>query len=131
MRGAMDNQSVYSTQTGVTQASAVTYATDMLGITAQTTFLLLDLREPEEYGLWRIKEAINYPAPNIGRDKMIPEIFHFKNKPEKLIILYMNDERAGTKAAQLFAEKGFDNTFLLSGGIEKFYEDHYDICEGK
>jgi centrosomal protein CEP41 len=99
MRGAMDNQSVYSTQTGVTQASAVTYATDMLGITAQTTFLLLDLREPEEYGLWRIKEAINYPAPNIGRDKMIPEIFHFKNKPEKLIILYMNDERAGTKAA--------------------------------
>ena len=71
----------------------------MLGITAQTTFLLLDLREKEDYELWRIKEAINYPAPNIGRDKMIPEIFHFKNKPEKLIILYMNDERAGTKAA--------------------------------
>lgn len=83
----------------MTQCSAVTYATDMLGITAQTTFLLLDLREPEEYGLWRIKEAINYPAPNIGRDKMIPELFHFKNKPEKLIILYMLDERAGAKAA--------------------------------
>ena len=103
----------------------------MLGITAQTTFLLLDLREPEEYGLWRIKESVNYPAPNIGRDKMIPEIFHFKNKPEKLIILYMNDERAGSKIAQLFAEKGFDNTFLLSGGIEKFLDDHYDLCEGK
>ena len=117
--------------TGVTQASAVTYATDMLGITAQTTFLLLDLRDSEEYGLWRIKESINYPAPMIGRDKMIPEIFHFKNKPDKLIILYMNDERAGTKAAQLFAEKGFDNTFLLSGGIEQFLENHTDLVEGR
>lgn len=62
---------------------------------------------------------------------MIPEIFHFKNKPDKMIILYMNDERAGVKATQLFAEKGFDNTFLLNGGIEKFLEDHYDLCEGK
>ena len=76
------------------------------------------MREKEDYELWRIKEAINYPAANIGRDKMIPELFHFKNKPDKLIILYMNDERAGTKAAMLFAEKGYDNTFLLSGGIE-------------
>jgi len=47
----------------------------MLGITAQTSFLLLDLREPDEYNLWRIKEAINYPAPNIGRDKTIPQLF--------------------------------------------------------
>ena len=63
----------------MTQASAVTYATEMLGITAQTTFLLLDLRDPDEYDLWRIKEAINYPAPNIGRDKTIPELYRFKN----------------------------------------------------
>lgn len=51
----------------------------MLGITDSTKFLLLDLRDPEEYALWRIKEAINYPAPNIARDKMIPELFRFKN----------------------------------------------------
>jgi centrosomal protein CEP41 len=59
--------------------SAVTYATEMLGITADTKFLLLDLRDPDEYALWRIKESINYPAPNIARDKMIPELFRFKN----------------------------------------------------
>jgi centrosomal protein CEP41 len=51
----------------------------MLGITAQTQFLLLDLRDPEEYELWRIKEAINFPAPNIARDKVIPELYRFKN----------------------------------------------------
>jgi len=93
--------------------------------------LLLDLREKDEYELWRIKEAINYPAPNIGRDKMIPELYHFKNKPDKLIILYMSDERNGTKVAQAFAEKGFENTYLLSGGIEGFLEDFTDLVEGR
>ena len=77
----------------------MTYATDMLGITEATKFLLLDLRDPEEYFLYRIKESINFPAPNIARDKTIPELFRFRNKPDKLIIVYMNDERKGTAAA--------------------------------
>lgn len=71
----------------------------MLGITQNTKFLLLDLRDDEDYDLWRIKEAINYPAPNIARDKIIPELFRFKNQPDKLIVIYMNDERKGTAAA--------------------------------
>ena len=83
----------------MTTVSAVTYATDALGITDQTSYLLLDLRDPEEYDFWRIKEAINYPAANIGRDKVIPELFRFKNATNKLIIVYMNDERKGTAAA--------------------------------
>lgn len=77
----------------------MTYATEMLGITDNTKFLLLDLRDPEEYSLYRIKESLNYPAPNIARDKMIPELFRFKNQPDKLIVVYMNDERKGTTAA--------------------------------
>jgi centrosomal protein CEP41 len=51
----------------------------MLGITQDTKFLLLDMRDPEEYSLYHIKEALNYPAPNIGRDKIMPELFRFKN----------------------------------------------------
>ena len=77
----------------------MTYATEMLGITNDTTFLLLDLRDPEDYALYRIKEAINFPAPNIARDKTIPELFRFKNKQDKLIVVYMSDERKGTAAA--------------------------------
>ncbi len=76
--------------------SAITYATEQLGISQNTTFLLLDLRDPEDYALWRIKEAICFPAPNIARDKLIPELFRFRNSPDKLIIIYMNDERSGT-----------------------------------
>ena len=103
----------------------------MLGITANTTFLLLDLREPDEYANWHIKEAINFPAANIGRDRTIPELYRFKNAPDKLIITYMNDERQGTAQASLLAEKGYENTFLLSGGIEKFLEENTDLVEGR
>lgn len=126
-----DAESVVSQKTGVSAVSAVTYATEMLGITAQTQFLLLDLRDPEEYELWRIKEAINFPAPNIARDKVIPELYRFKNAPDKLIIIYMNDERQGTQYAQILAEKGYENVFLLSGGIEAFLEDFSELVEGK
>ena len=57
------------------------------------------MREADEYNLWRIKESINFPAPNIARDKMIPELFRFKNQPDKLIIVYMFDERLGSQYA--------------------------------
>ena len=67
----------------------MTYATEALGITDQTSFLLLDLRDAEDYDFWRIKDSINYPAQNISRDKIIPELFRFKNKADKLIIVYM------------------------------------------
>jgi len=96
----------------------VTYATEALGLNDSTSFLLLDLREPEEYEFWRIKEALNYPAPNISRDKIIPELYRFKNKANKLIIIYMSDERKGSAAATLMTEKGYENVFLLSGGID-------------
>lgn len=86
-------------KTGISQISAVTYATDMLGITQNTKFLLLDMRDPEDYALFHVKEALNFPAPNIGRDKIIPELFRFKNQPDKLIIIYMSDERKGTAVA--------------------------------
>mmetsp|Transcript_14980 Transcript_14980/g.25494 ORF Transcript_14980/g.25494 Transcript_14980/m.25494 type:complete len:238 (+) Transcript_14980:2-715(+) len=110
--------SQYSQQSNVTAVSAVTYATDQLGITDQTSFLLLDLRDPDEYDFWRIKESINFPAAKIAQDKMIPELYRFKNKADKLIIVYMNDERKGCQAANMLAEKGYENVFLLSGGID-------------
>ena len=42
----------------------------------------------------------------------------------------MNDERKGTLAAQLFFEKGYENIYLLSGGIEQFLEEFPHLVEG-
>jgi centrosomal protein CEP41 len=57
------------------------------------------MRDPEDYAQFHIKESLNYPAPNIGRDKIIPELYRFKNQADKLIVIYMNDERKGTAVA--------------------------------
>jgi len=45
----------------------------------------------------------------------------------------MDDERLGTQYAKILFEKGFDNIYLLSGGLEKFLEsgiDCYSMVEG-
>jgi centrosomal protein CEP41 len=42
----------------------------------------------------------------------------------------MYDERSGTHYSKILHEKGFDNVYLLSGGIDKFYEDHPTLVEG-
>ena len=129
-RSVKDNQSTVSAATGASAASHVTYATEMLGITQNTTFLLLDLRTEEEHKQWHIRESINFPAVNIARDRTIPELFRFKNAVDKLIIIYMNDERQGVPQAQLLNEKGYDNVFLLSGGCEQFLQDYQNLFEG-
>ena len=50
--------------------SAVTCSTEMLGITSETKFILLDLRDEDDYKKFHIKEALSFPAPNISRDKI-------------------------------------------------------------
>ena len=53
-----------------------------------------------------------------------------KNKDGKLIIIYTKDERSGIPFATLLSEKGFENIFFLSGGIEDFVKKYPDWCEG-
>lgn len=47
-----------------------------------------------------------------------------------MIIVYMNDERIGSEVAKKLVEKGFENVFLLSGGIEQFLEEFTGLVEG-
>ncbi len=110
--------------------SAVTCTTDMLGITSETKFILLDLRDEDDYKKYHIREAISFPAPNISRDKIFSQLLRFKNHADKIIAVYMHDERSGTHYAKLLHEKGFDNVYLLTGGIEGFLETNYDLVEG-
>ena len=66
----------------------------------------------------------------LNQDKTIPELHRFKNKEGKKIIVYVNDERNGIAAARTMADSGHENTFLLTGGIEKFIEDYASLIEG-
>jgi hypothetical protein len=68
-----DNVSVYSA--APSQFSVVTVNTEALGVNSETEFILLDLREPDEYAHYHIKDSISFPAPNITRDRILPEVF--------------------------------------------------------
>ena len=128
-----DNKSVASQQTAksnITNFTAVTYATDMLGNLSEIDYIILDLREECDYERIHLKEAVSFPAVNISRDKFTHQLIMMKNKPGKMIILYHNDERSGIPYANNFFQKGYDNVYFLSGGIEEFAKNFPDHLEG-
>ena len=53
-----------------------------------------------------------------------------KNKESKMIIVYHNDERNGVPYAALLFQKGYDNIYFLSGGIEEFVKKYPEYTEG-
>ncbi len=63
-----------TTKTTVTTMSAITYATEMLGNLADIDFIILDLREGNDYDTYHIREAISFPGPNISRDKFSAQL---------------------------------------------------------
>lgn len=89
-------------------------------------FLLLDLREEDEYKQAHIQGAISYPAALLRRDFFIPQIYKFRNSPNKIIVVYDSDDskRIGLEAANLFVQKNYNNIFYLSGGLKKMAEKH-------
>ena len=128
-----DNKSVASHQTNksnMTNVTAVTYATEMLGNLSEIDFIILDLREESEYDRVHIVEAISFPAVNISRDKFTQQLIMMKNKPGKMIIMYHTDERNGIPYANNFFQKGYDNVYFLSGGIEDFAKYHPEYLDG-
>ena len=128
-----DSKSVASQQTAksnITNVTAVTYATEMLGNLSEIDYLILDLREDCDYERIHIRDALNFPAVNISRDKFTHQMIMMKNKPGKMIIMYHNDERNGIPYANNFFQKGYDNVYFLSGGIEEFAKNFPDYLEG-
>lgn len=93
-------------------------------------FVLLDLRDPEDYVRCHIRYALSFPAPNVTRDRLLPEMFRLKNQAGKLIIVYAGDERPGVEHSQKLAQRGFENIFLLTGGLEEFIKLYPGYLEG-
>ncbi|GFS33094.1 hypothetical protein NPIL_129221 [Nephila pilipes] len=44
-------------------------------------------------------------------------MFTIRNKHEEIIIVYDNDEIAAIRVVNLLIERGYDNIYLLSGGL--------------
>lgn len=93
-------------------------------------YLILDVREIGEFNVCHLLQARSFPYAMLRRDQYIPEIYQFRNKPETLIIVYCEDERVSRDAAKLFVDRGIDNIFVLTGGMNEFAYDFPAFVEG-
>lgn len=125
------NQPDEDARSQVSNLTSITIKTEQLPTGIQTDFLLIDLREPEEYEKYHIREALNFPGTHIKRDKFIPQMYNYKNKENKIIVVYHFDEKPGMDYTTQLCEKGYDNLFLLNGGIEGFGQEVQEGLEGK
>lgn len=85
----------------------------------QQPYLLLDVRDPDDYNRCHIISALNYPHTMLSRvmNYESKELLNFKNKGGCIIIVYDEDETISQKVATTLVQRGYDNVYLLSGGL--------------
>lgn len=89
-------------------------------ITDSCPYLLLDVRDKDAYDECHIITALNYPTAMLSRttNSESKEMLIYKNKPGRIILMYDYDEDIAPRAASTIVERGFDNLFMLSGGLK-------------
>lgn len=83
-------------------------------------YLLLDVRDKDEYDQCHIISALSYPTAMLSRsvNNETPEMLAYKNQAGKIVVVYDDDERIAPRAATTLVQRGYDNLFLLSGGLK-------------
>jgi centrosomal protein CEP41 len=83
-------------------------------------YLVLDIRDRDEYDGCRIICALSYPKAILSRamNYESKEMLAYKNKEGKVILIYDDDERLAAMAATTLVQRGYDNIFMLSGGLK-------------
>ena len=79
--------------------------------------LVVDVREPAEYGKGHILNARNIPLSQV--DHRCAEIEKFKDKP--VIVACETGNRSGA-AASILRKRGFGKVFNLSGGVSAWQQ---------
>uniref|UniRef100_A0A1I8HU88 Rhodanese domain-containing protein n=1 Tax=Macrostomum lignano TaxID=282301 RepID=A0A1I8HU88_9PLAT len=85
----------------------------------ETPYLLLDVREREEYERCRIIGAVSYPYTMLSRAQNyeIPQMLACRNRPGRIVLIYDEDEKIAPRVATTLVQRGYDNLFMLSGGL--------------
>ncbi|XP_051238164.1 centrosomal protein of 41 kDa isoform X1 [Dicentrarchus labrax] len=83
-------------------------------------YLLLDVRDRDQYDRCHIISAHSFPIATLSRtmNPYTKEVLEYKNAAGKILIVYDEDERIASQAATVMCERGFENLFMLSGGLK-------------
>jgi len=84
--------------------------------------VLVDVREPAEYGNGRIPRAILLPLSRF-KDSLT-ELEKFKNRP---VVLYCRSGRRSGRAAVLLRKHGFASVHNLAGGIQAWQGENLPV----
>lgn len=121
--------------TSTTLASSTTLATDdpstptragprvvvidpAQGGTPSPPFVLFDVRDAGEYDDARIESAISFPAIDLRRDRLPPELVACRHREDRAIVVYDWDERTAVEVANKLVPTGqYPNVYILSGGL--------------
>merc|ERR1711988_690212 len=97
----------------------------------EALYLLLDLRDEAEFDACHINTAIPYPHTQLthSTNYFSAEIYRYKNRPDRMTIIYDDDERIAAPAGKLFVERGVENVYVLTGGLRKFCEKHEEFVD--
>ncbi|CAD7925448.1 unnamed protein product [Amoebophrya sp. A120] len=94
------------------------------------TLLILDVRDPEEYDKCHVLHSKSYPKQLLSHDKISAELYAFKARPEKRLVVYDTDDKATARIATTLVEKGFTNVYGLSGGFEEACKGFPEVMKG-
>merc|ERR1711998_542796 len=72
----------------------------------EALYLLLDLRDEGDYEQCHIATAICYPHTQLthSTNYFSSEIYRYKNRPDRMVIIYDDDERIAAPAGKLFVK---------------------------
>ncbi|CAM4752615.1 unnamed protein product [Rotaria magnacalcarata] len=117
--GEMDVYNSYQNRFSTTPATPKTPLSEQVNLEMdERPYLIVDLRDKDEFRANHIVSAHHYPAAMLSRcsNNESRELLIYKNQKGKIIILYDEDERIAPNAATIMVERGYNNIFLLSGG---------------
>eukprot|EP01083_Nonionella_stella_P059439 155500_1 len=88
-------------------------------------YLLIDIRSEESFEKYHIRTAISFPSIDLRRDKTPPEIYKYKNKTDKYIIVCGNDEKEAMMFTKTLVIKFItDNICLLGTSVRKHLQNY-------
>ena len=103
----------------------------ILPILEESEFIIIDLRETEDFNYSHIKNSVSFPSINISRGKFHPHLLKLKNQDNKHIIVYSHDEKTGIEAAQQLSQRNYYNVYHLTGGYAEFSKKYSSLIDAR
>ena len=88
------------------------------------SFLILDVRTPEEFAAGHLKNALNIPHDRL--DERMSDFRKYANVP---VLVYCKSGRRAERAIEVLSEAGFTNLNHLTGDMDGWLEAGYPVTK--